>query len=639
MENDKITMDQAVELFDQQQYREAFAAFAEIYNQSQDENERKAIFEMLVEAFYAPNTEDLHANYNKNCSLLANYPYQWGFQKCSIEDLPVQIFPATETEYCLFDKQRRTFSELRVINSGQLCDYLFRDLSRPIFRENDCNLYHLQYLEDNVRRSEDYGGDNHIYLYYVDLGELAPLLLLGELEPLLNQKKPVFLIGEENKRRYPIDFKKEFQIDYASIGPTPVRIEEIKRIIFGWKIANVSGTSFLADIMDFHPDLLTIPDCVMHSFVDLYNGQLKGKTRPEAVSFLKRLPDEDPRKAGIINLVRNDSVQMSESLRKEFNRASAEEFLAVLESVMAEFPCPSAREWLIGIFLTYSCCHKRTFGRVIPALFLYPHDDMFYLAGIEQDRVNFYFDLVGSFPYHKVIALIRNPVTQAGSVANFMTHGHPQARNLQGEVQLDPFYCVAVGSFLPKDYYFPLQHPLRESIRVVRFEDLKLNPKATFASMAEFLNISVTQSMFHTTWCGLTRDGITTENTVFDGFDPAPVYKSYNQYLSVFDKYRIELLLRDLIEVYGYQAKYYDGQQFSYEEIVKMMELPFLLESIKTALPPARKHSSRESGMRIIKAAAAIKGFPFARDDGTEQFAPLPWLRPKEELLEQPLYR
>lgn len=624
----------AVAKFDTGEIRDALLSFVDLY---QNGYQREQILQILDEACYQPNEVEMRENYENNVAALAKYPFVIGGQFDTFEDLPLRLYMIDESEFYIFALNTKRFLSVYRSEDGSQPDLHSAQIDAPLFLENEANLSHLTFLNDVIRGSEDIACDNHIYLYYDSLSELARLLLVSDIEPLLAEQKFVFLFGREN-RTYPLDFKERFRIDYAACQPRELSVNEIKRIIFGWKIANVSGTSFLADIMDFHPDLLTIPDCVMHSFADLYNGQLKGKTRAEAVSFLRQLPDEDPQKSGIMNLVRSNSEQLSEALRMEFNRVSAEEFLTVLESVLDEFPRPNARQWLIGIFLTYARCHGRSFGRVIPALFLYPHDDMFYLAGIEQDRVNFYFDLVEGFPYHKVIALIRNPVTQAGSVANYMTCGHPQARNAQGEVQLDPFYCVAIGSFLPKDYYFPLQHPLRESTRVIRFEDLKLNPKATFASMSEFLNISVTQSMFRTTWCGLTRDGITTENTVFEGFDPAPVYKSYDQYLSVFDKYRIELLLRDLIEVYGYQAKYYDGQQFSYEEIVKMMELPFLLESIKTALPPARKHSSRESGMRFIKAAAAIKGFPFARNGGTEQFAPLPWLQPKEELLEQPLF-
>lgn len=624
----------AIAKFEAGKFRDALLSFIGLYQKGYRQEQ---ILHILDEACYLPNEEEMRKNYESNAAALARYPFILGMKFDAFEDLPLRLYMIDESEFYIFDRNTERFLSVYQLEDGSQPDFHSAQVDAPLLFENEVNLSHLTFLNDVVRKSEDIACDNHVYLYYDSFSELAKLLLVSEIEPLLADQKFVFLFGAEN-RTHPLDFKKHFGIDYAACQPRELSVNEIKRIIFSWKIASASGTSFFADIMDFHPELLTIPDCMLW-FKDLYTEQLAGKTRSEAVSFLRRLPDRDPRKSGIMKLVRNHSDPMSESLRKEFNRVSAEEFLTVLESVLAEFPRPSAREWLIGFFLAYSRCHGRSFGRVIPALFLYPHDDFFYLAGAGRDRAIFYFDLVGSFPYHKAIVVIRNPVTQAGSVANVMTQVHPNARDARGELRHDPFYCMMYGSIIPKDYYFPLQHPLRESTRVVRFEDLKLNPKAAFASMAEFLNIPVTQSMFQTTWCGLTKAGVTTENAVFEGWDPAPVYKTYDQYLSVFDKYRIELLLRNLIETYGYRTKYYDGQQFSDAEIIKMMELPFFCESIKTIIPPAKKLANREAAMQFIKFAAAIKQFPFNLNGGTEQFAPLPWLRPKEELLEQPLYQ
>lgn len=41
----------------------------------------------------------------------------------------------------------------------------FRDMKKPILAKNELNICHYKYLCDNVRKSEDFGGDNHIYLY------------------------------------------------------------------------------------------------------------------------------------------------------------------------------------------------------------------------------------------------------------------------------------------------------------------------------------------------------------------------------------------------------------------------------------------------------------------------------------------
>ena len=641
MENNKATMEEAVELFEQQRYREAIAAFAEVYDQSEDKNERETVFNILSEAFYDPNKAELRANYERNLQALKQYPYFFDKTFREYEELNFQLFPASDEYFYCYNKEKNCFCGEYDAATDNRMRYFFENVDGLLKVENEDNLYNLNFLNDNVRASEDYAGDNHIYLLYDTLEPLERLMMTCDLEPVLAQKKFVFLVGEENKKRYPLDFKKEFGIDYSACQPKELSVNDIKRIVLSLKIVGYSGTLFLADIMDFHSELLTIPGCAMYSYADIFTEQLQGKTVSEAVSFLKHLPDDDNRKLGIMRLVRaNYNIQhegLFESTRKEFDRVSAEEFLTVLESVMAEIPRPSPREWLIGFFLAYSRCHGRSFGRIIPALFLYPHDDINYLAGEKREKIDFYLKLAASFSYHKVIAIIRNPVTQAGAVANCATQF---SRNAQGEIDRVIFGDVTYYSLCPRDFYFPLQHPLRESIRVVRFEDLKLNPKATFAAMGEFLNISVTRSMFQTTWCGLPRDGIGTDGKGFDGFDPSPVYKSYDQYLSVFDKYRIELLLRKLIESYGYKAKYYDGQQFSDEEIIKMMEIPFLFESIKTAVPPERNRFYYERGRQFIKFAVSIKEFPFSLDiDGvTEQFAPLPWIRPKEELLEQPLF-
>lgn len=154
----------AISQFESGDYRGAFLSFAELFQECDDEQERAMIFQILQDGYYQPNEYYLKKYYQENCEALEHCPFQIGFRNCPWEELPVQLFPISETEYCLFDRENQTFSELRSVTSDHLLDYLFEDLSRPIFQENECNLYHLKYLWDNVRRSEDFGGDNHIYV-------------------------------------------------------------------------------------------------------------------------------------------------------------------------------------------------------------------------------------------------------------------------------------------------------------------------------------------------------------------------------------------------------------------------------------------------------------------------------------------
>lgn len=96
MEDNKAAMERAVDLFEQQKYRESLAAFAEVYDQSQDENEREVIWGILDEAFYAPNEGELRANYERNIEVLKQYPYFFDKVFREYDDLPFLLFPASE---------------------------------------------------------------------------------------------------------------------------------------------------------------------------------------------------------------------------------------------------------------------------------------------------------------------------------------------------------------------------------------------------------------------------------------------------------------------------------------------------------------------------------------------------------------
>lgn len=67
-----VAMEQAVALFDQQKYSEAFELFVEVYQQCQDLSERQGIFQILEDAYYLPNREEFRENYESNTALLKN---------------------------------------------------------------------------------------------------------------------------------------------------------------------------------------------------------------------------------------------------------------------------------------------------------------------------------------------------------------------------------------------------------------------------------------------------------------------------------------------------------------------------------------------------------------------------------------
>lgn len=97
----------------------------------------------------------------------------------------------------------------------------------------------------------------------------------------------------------------------------------------------------------------------------------------------------------------------------------------------------------------------------------------------------------------------------------------------------------------------------RDSV-LVRFEDGKLNPKATFTALAEFLDIPYTESM---TYCS-GKTGLNPESLKGNdlGFDPAAIYRTYDEYVNDDDRSLLEYFLRDAYQEYGYDFHYYHGE-------------------------------------------------------------------------------
>ncbi|UQT46812.1 hypothetical protein M5E87_16390 [Flavonifractor plautii] len=120
--------------------------------------------------------------------------------------------------------------------------YFFADLEQPVLAKDVFSQYQLEYLHDNVRKSEWVGRENHIYLHYTDWEIFAPTMPGTAAAPL--RKKLVFLIGEEIKQ-YPIDFKERFRIDYSKYPLRPLSYREVTRLIWHTQLAAHNGGDFL----------------------------------------------------------------------------------------------------------------------------------------------------------------------------------------------------------------------------------------------------------------------------------------------------------------------------------------------------------------------------------------------------------
>ena len=112
----------------------------------------------------------------------------------------------------------------------------------------------------------------------------------------------------------------------------------------------------------------------------------------------------------------------------------------------------------------------------------------------------------------------------------------------------------------------------RSSRYVLRFEDLKCNAEELLMKLCDLWGIVWSDTMLHTS-CK--------ENTKYvegwsKGFDLKPVYNSYEEYFSEFDRFRMMLINAPYQKEYGYP--YVEVLNFSRKELYEMFLSAFYFE-------------------------------------------------------------
>ncbi|WP_195325506.1 hypothetical protein [Flavonifractor plautii] len=602
--------------FSQGNYQVAYTAFVSLYNRGFYQTE---LMDLMTQAFYLPNAEDQKKRYARNCAALAKYPYLFREDFPDFEALPVQFFPFNDEGYIPFFKAEHRFGAYVNFNDPVIDRYFFRDLDKPVLARDVFSQYQLEYLNDNVRKSEWVGRENHIYLHYTDWTTFCAYLQCLELRPLLSEKKLVFLMEGEIEQ-YPIDFHTRFGIDYAQYPVRPIGIGEVTRMIWHTQLAAHNGGDFFNEIFYGHPNLLSY-ESIMFDNIQKAVAEVKANWR--RVDWLT------PR------------------LRRQLSHMKR----------------PTDKDFLVALFLdrqdiSGSLDHG---SRIAPALFFQPHFSnmiydireselkgapMLYSEQYEAIRTS---PLFHGFRYIKTFTPMRRITTSYAASVRFMLD-----REAQGEeVKVVP--DVLAERLVNRSFMVDQWDRLYRDSVLVRFEDGKLNPRATFTALAEFLDLPYTESM---TYCS-SRKGIDPESLKGNarGFDPATVYRTYDEFANDEERAFLEYFLRDAYEYYGYDFHYYQGEpvdeawieqkirgftcldgyiEKSYQDVVQSKEISFKNGETPIDVTAVAPIPGYQSNRRRI-ADFLLRGLRFVNKQGQ----PLKMMKPLKldpALLEQPLY-
>ncbi|HJB80878.1 MAG TPA: hypothetical protein H9712_07820 [Candidatus Flavonifractor intestinigallinarum] len=517
--------------FSKWDHRLPFTIFVSLYNQGYFQDE---LMNLMLQAFYLPNVQKQQKQYARNCRALARYSYFFRDSFPNFDELPILFFPFDDQGFVPFLQAENRFGDYVNFDDPVIDRYFFKDLENPILAKDVYSQYQLEYLNDNVRKSEWVGRENHIYLHYTDWNQFCGYLPCLDFAPLLKEKKLVFLLEEEISQ-YPIDFKERFGIDYSQYPVKPIGVREVNRLIWHTQLSAHNGGDFFNEIFYDHPNLLVYESIIFDSLKE----QIKSCR-------------QDWKTVNNIN----------PWIWKELSR----------------IPNPTDKDFLVALFLNSDAVSRDMRGdsRIAPALFFQPHfynvccninlnktQDKAIISSNQYEEIS-KSTIFNQFKYIKTFTPMRRITTSYGATVRFMLKG---VQEKEGEkVISDAFTERLLNRSFMMDKWDRLY---RDSV-LVRFEDGKLNPKATFTALAEFLDIPYTESM---TYCS-GKTGLNPESLEGNdlGFDPAAIYRTYDEYVDDADRCLLEYFLRDVYETYGYDFHYYHGETADMEWVKEKLE-------------------------------------------------------------------
>lgn len=623
-------------------YKISYTMFHDLYNQGIF---RENIMEIMNEAFYEPNVKLMKAHYRKNCALLEKYPYIFRKDFLKFEDLPIKFYPFDDTSYTPYYPDEERFGEYIDFKDTVIKHHFFKDLDNPILAGDIFSQYELEYLRDNVRRSEDVARENHIYLHYTSWAEFCAYLPCLNMKPLLEEQKIVFLFEDEISQ-YPIDFKERFNIDYSKYTLQPVRIREVTRMIWHTQLSSHNGGDFFNEIFDAHPNLLAMPSIMMSNILE---------TIEDIKKALRQIPD----------------LATAMHAFEDWNNTRVTEELYLNRS-------RTDRDILVAMFMQredYNGALDKE-SRIVPALFFQPHfSNIVYKLNVNSktNLTTLYSDvyervrklpLFQNFKYIKTFTPMRRFTTSHGATVRFMDI---MAGYANAQLETDRNKAITVISdavferVLNRSFMIDPGDRLYHDSVIVRLEDGKLNPRATFTALAAFVDLPYTESM---TFCSENGNPRNYGGALTDGFDPAPIYRTYDKFVNDSERKFIEYFLRDAYAFYGYDFHYYDGSEVKKEQAEKWISefytMNFYMEKTwklvyqtakitqqgkpvdekveekvqKQLLDNNMKETEKN---RIKNLDVLMRGLRFINKDG-QPLRMTPMLELDPALLEQPLY-
>ena len=427
--------------------------------------------------------------------------------------------------------------------SAKSCDDYFSDLTNPLYIKDLTRQEDFQLLYDVVRKSEDVGFDNHIYLYYENETLFYSLCCLIDFSNLLSEKKFVFLIGNDAKTNYKI-----CEDNYIDCYFKPIRLCELKKLT-AYIMSIRSGGDMIAQVLSVNKDVSVIVLYEFNNYLYHYSDNFE-----HYLNFL-----EDKRiKVGFDKF--NMFCDSALSAHFHGNIINKKAFLKEVKSIVGEEE-HNAPNWLrIFALADYNLKNGSDYvSRIIPTIYFDVHTEWYMKTRI--------FPTYCDFTHRNFHFMVRNPIVRLYSWIRASVFRGCDA----GEINLYYHYKQSFVEFC--------EYEKIGEVVGFKFEDFKNKPEENCKQICDYLKVPYDVRMLNPevkqenlillTYCG--------KKVV--GFDKSTLDYDTSDLFSDLDMLRLELVYEKLMKKYNYQIKL-NYKPKTRKEAEILFNLPYRFESL-----------------------------------------------------------
>lgn len=328
-----------------------------------------------------------------------------------------------------------------------------------------------------------------------------------------------------------------------------------------------SGSVFLQSLLDSHENILMLPGLYLmdygvfwHSISDIDNKESLVSRFCDKYDYIfetkKRYPasKEEPWN-DLPYYCRYDEMGDSQD---QYINIDKDIFIVELYRCINSINNITRKDFFKAIQIAYFYASGRTYTSTNDPLIIYPLH-----TSLVSKTMHMW--VLEDFSDAKILYTVREPISNLGSSINYQIYFDlfkPNSPNFL-------FYSLGILTG-PLSLYGTFN---MDNIKVVRLEDLHLESRNTLECLCRFLNIEWSDSLLESTFNGLKWWNFRDTSKV-NGFNKNIISRNYDELFTNFDKFRIETLLKDIYESWGYGKSYFNDDK----KLLELLEYPFKFE-------------------------------------------------------------